>query len=115
MALLPPKRRDPYPCDNREPMIKERMINVTKIQPTKLSILLRFYFHDFLAQLKTNIHTNFRFERVLGFVIDSLCTDAPLHSVKTEKRRLSPRFFLIRTGGEGRGGRLYTGYVIEYT
>ena len=87
-------------------MIKERMINVTKIQPTKLSILLRFYFHDFLAQLKTNIHTNFRFERVLGFVIDSLCTDAPLHSVKTEKRRLSPRFFLIRTegGGEGRGG-----------
>ena len=44
--------------------------DVTKIQTTKLSILLRFYFHDVLEQLKTNFHTNFRFKRVLGFVIE---------------------------------------------
>ena len=44
--------------------------DVTKIQPTKLSILPRFYFHDVLQQLKTNFHTNFRFKRVLGFVIE---------------------------------------------
>ena len=43
---------------------------VTKIQTTKLSILPRFYFHDALEQLKTNFHTNFRFKRVLGFVIE---------------------------------------------
>ena len=43
--------------------------DVTKIQTTKLSILLRFYFHDVLEQLKTNFHTNFRFTRVIGFVI----------------------------------------------
>ena len=40
-----------------------------KIQTTKLSILLRFYFHDVLEQPKTNFLTNFRFKRVLGFVI----------------------------------------------
>ena len=44
--------------------------DVTKIQTKKLSILLRFYFHDVLEQLKTNFHTNFRFKRVLGFVIE---------------------------------------------
>ena len=44
--------------------------DVTKIPTTKLSILLRFYFHDVLEQLKTNFHTNFRFKRVLGFVIE---------------------------------------------
>ena len=44
--------------------------DVTKIQPTKLSILLRFYFHGVLEQLKTNFQTNFRFKRVLGFVIE---------------------------------------------
>ena len=44
--------------------------DVTKIQTTKLSILPRFYFHDVLEQLKTNFHTNFRFKRVLGFVIE---------------------------------------------
>ena len=44
--------------------------DVTKIQTTQLSILPRFYFHDVLEQLKTNFHTNFRFERVLGFVIE---------------------------------------------
>ena len=43
--------------------------DVTKIQTTKLSILLRFYFHDVLEQLKTNFHTNFRFKRVLGFLM----------------------------------------------
>ena len=44
--------------------------DVTKIQTTKLSILPRFYFHDALEQLKTNFHTNFRFKRVLGFVVE---------------------------------------------
>ena len=44
--------------------------DVTKIQTTKLSILLRFYFHGVLEQLKTNFQTNFRFRRVLGFVIE---------------------------------------------
>ena len=42
---------------------------VTKIQPKKLSILRRFYFHDVLEQLKTNFHTSFRFKKGLGFVI----------------------------------------------
>ena len=45
-------------------------LEVTKIQTKKLSILPRFYFHDALEQLKTNFHTNFRFKRVLGFVIE---------------------------------------------
>ena len=40
--------------------------DVTKIQSKKLSIPPRFYFHDALEQLKTN----FRFKRVLGFVIE---------------------------------------------
>ena len=44
--------------------------DVTKIQTKKLSILPRFYFHDALEQLKTNCQTNFRFKRVLGFVIE---------------------------------------------
>ena len=44
--------------------------DVTKIQTKKLSILPRFYFHDALEQLKTNFHTNFRFKRVLGSVIE---------------------------------------------
>ena len=44
--------------------------DVTKIQTKKLSILARFYFHGALEQLKTNFHTNFRFKRVLGFVIE---------------------------------------------
>ena len=43
--------------------------DVTRIQTTKLSILLRFYFHGVLEQLKTNFQTNFRLKRVLGFVI----------------------------------------------
>ena len=44
--------------------------DVTKIQTTKLSILLGFYFNEVLEQLKTNFDTNFRFKRVLGFVIE---------------------------------------------
>ena len=46
--------------------------DVTKIETIKLSILLRFYFHDILEQLKfkTNFHANFRFKRVLGFVVE---------------------------------------------
>ena len=36
------------------------------IQTQKISILPGFYFHDALEQLKTN----FRFKRVLGFVIE---------------------------------------------
>ena len=44
--------------------------DVTKIQTTILSILLRFYFHGVLEQLKTNFQTNFRFKRFLGFVIE---------------------------------------------
>ena len=44
--------------------------DVTEIQTKQLSILPRFYFHDALEQLKTNFPTNFRFKRVLGFVID---------------------------------------------
>ena len=44
--------------------------DVTKMQTTKLSIFQRFYFHDVSEPIKTNIHTNFCFERVLGFVIE---------------------------------------------
>ena len=44
--------------------------DVTKIQTKKLSILPRFYLHDALEQMKTNFHSNFRFKRVLGFVIE---------------------------------------------
>ena len=44
--------------------------DVTKIQTTKLSILLRFYFHGVLEELQTNFQTNFRFKRILGFVIE---------------------------------------------
>ena len=40
------------------------------METTKLSILLRFYFHGVLEQLKINFQTNFRFKRVLGFVIE---------------------------------------------
>ena len=59
--------------------------DVTKIQTTKLSILLRFYLHDVLEQLKTNVHTNFHFKRVLGFVLEyleflSFCMKRLLHT-----------------------------------
>ena len=44
--------------------------DITKIQTTKLSILLRFYFHGVSEQLKTNFQTNFRLKRALDFVIE---------------------------------------------
>ena len=44
--------------------------DVTKFQALELLIFLRFYFHDVLGQLKTNIQTNFHSEWVLGLVID---------------------------------------------
>ena len=44
--------------------------DVTKIQTKKVSIPPRFYFHDALEQLKTYFRTNFRFKRILGFVIE---------------------------------------------
>ena len=44
--------------------------DVTKFQTSELLILLIFYFHDAQEQLKTNIHTNFHTEWVLGLVID---------------------------------------------
>ena len=47
--------------------------DVTKNHTKKLSILPRFYFHDTFEQLKTNFHSNFRFKRVLGFVIEYAC------------------------------------------
>ena len=43
--------------------------DVTKFQTSELLILLRFYFHDVLEQLKTNIQANFHSEWVLGLVI----------------------------------------------
>ena len=59
--------------------------DVTKIHTTKLSILLRFYFHDILEQLKNNFHTNFRFKILLGFV--GFCGTWHLHD-GGESRRL---------------------------
>ena len=41
-----------------------------KFKLEKISILPGFYFHDALELLKTNFHTNFRFKRVLGFVME---------------------------------------------
>ena len=41
-----------------------------KFKLKKISILSSFYFHDALVQLKTNSHTSFRFNRVLGVVIE---------------------------------------------
>ena len=43
--------------------------DVTKIQTTKLSLLLSFYFHVILEHLKTFIQKNFQFKRVLCFAI----------------------------------------------
>ena len=44
--------------------------DVNTIQTRKQLFLLRYCFHDVQEQLKTNIHTNFRSEWVVGFVID---------------------------------------------
>lgn len=45
--------------------------DVTKVQTKELSIMLSFYFHEVLGQLKPNIYTNFHFKRVLRFVINN--------------------------------------------
>ena len=60
----------------------------TKVQTVKQAVL-RFYFHGVyvLEQLKTNINTNFFFERIFGFVVEytlysefrSLCLTRHLH------------------------------------
>ena len=55
--------------------------DVTKIQTKKISILPGFYFHDALEQLKTNFHTNFRFKRILGFVIENASISKLLRDV----------------------------------
>ena len=55
--------------------------DVTRIQTTKLSILLEFYFHDVLEQLKANFRKKFRFKRVLGFVIEYAWISKLLHDV----------------------------------
>ena len=67
--------------------------DVTNIQTKKLSILPRFYFHDALEQLKTNFHGNFRFKRVLGFVIEYAWIFKLLPDVAFtwRPRELSPR------------------------
>ena len=58
---------------------------VPKFQTTKLLNHLILYFHDVLEQLKTNIHTNFCSEWVLGFVIGNsriskpFCVTRQLH------------------------------------
>ena len=44
--------------------------DVTKFQTSELLILLRFYLHDVLEQLKPNLRTHFHAEWVLGLVID---------------------------------------------
>ena len=41
--------------------------DVIKIQTKTLSLLLSFYFHVVLQNLKTFVQTNFRFKRVLRF------------------------------------------------
>ena len=67
-------------------MLEEKEYNcwfsydVTKVQTTKLLILLRFYFHDVLEQLETNFHSNFCFKRVQStFEFLSFCMTQHLH------------------------------------
>ena len=43
-------------------------LDITKIQTKKLQLLLSFYFHVVLQQLKTFTQTSFRFRKVLCFV-----------------------------------------------
>ena len=53
-----------------------------KFKLLKILILQKFYFRDVWEQLKTNIHTNFRSEWVLGFMIDDAwfqCVTWQLH------------------------------------
>ena len=52
-----------------------------KFKLKKISILPGFYFHDALEQLKTNFHANFRFKRILGFVIENASISKLLRDV----------------------------------
>ena len=75
--------------------------DATKIQTKELSILPRFYFHDALEQLKTNFYTNFRFKKVLGFVIEYAWIfkhlfDAPF---TWRPKELSPRLKKLLVSG----------------
>ena len=63
--------------------------DVTKFQTSELLILLRFYFHVVSEQLKTNIHTNFHSEWVLGLVIDYAWTSKLLRDVHLHDERES--------------------------
>ena len=58
-----------FACNSVKGIVGFHMTSL-KFKLKKLSILPTFYFHDALEQLKTNFHTNFRFKRVLGFVIE---------------------------------------------
>ena len=75
--------------------------DATKKKKKKLSILPRFYFHDALEQLKTNFYTNFRFKKVLGFVIEYAWIfkhlfDAPF---TWRPKELSPRLKKLLVSG----------------
>ena len=82
-------------------------------QTTKLSILLRFYFHDVLKQLKTNFHTNFRFKRILSFLIayariSKLLRDVAFKwrprelSCRLKKWLISGNFFYLKSSCNGK-------------
>ena len=51
----------------KQQMLVPTTHDVTKIQSTELSILLRFYFHGVLERLKTNFQTNFAASK--GFLV----------------------------------------------
>jgi len=55
---------------NRRPSNCRVSHDVTKIQTTKLLILLIFYFNEVEEQLKANIYANICSEWALGFAID---------------------------------------------
>ena len=64
------KRANHQSCRPERKSIVGFHMTSPKIQTKKLSNLPRFYFQGALEQLKTNFHTNFRFKKVLGFVIN---------------------------------------------
>ena len=51
-------------------LFKKRTIPDSQNDVLRPTILPGCYFYDALEQLKTNFHTNFRFKRVLGIVIE---------------------------------------------
>ena len=67
--------------------------DVTKIKTEKLSILLRFYFHEVLEHLKTFIYTNFQIERVLLFAIE----DAWIFRLLAGRRRWKLSLMWVKT------------------